>query len=516
MKTVKSPPSIYLEISPETLRILDGDDGMELSLERAEGGRLSAACRERVVSSVQVFLKKRKWSRPSGICAISARGVTLRRLSLPPCPREELPRLIRLQIEREFPLGPEELAWGYRKLDGGNGSQAQEVMVVAVRNELIQEYADLFSQCGLDVVFTPGALIRNTLCHGNARNYALLDLGNNQSELVTFEDGVPQSLRVLPWGSQQLDRAIESRLEVPSHQQDKPLRADAITDPGLKQKIEEIIHAELRSLTASIGPFSQKIFVTGGNGATGFLTGSASPCEPVPLLPGEGRSAAVLGMKKAIEDSLAPPIILEVPVASEKPEATRPALWKWAALAATLGFIALLLPYLAPLLQKQRLLKRIAEIEAYREKLPRVDRDLAFLQYLQTNQPAYLDALHALANAAQPGTRIESLSLTRRGDVSIRASMRDSQQLADLRSKLIGSGIFSTIVVEEQTPSPDRQKITARIVGQWKPISDGKTPAPVSNVKTEKPPQNPPASVEPARSVRPNLPAGVRIEGGSL
>jgi hypothetical protein len=46
--------------------------------------------------------------------------------------------------------------------------------------------------------------------------------------------------------------------------------------------------------------------------------------------------------------------------------------------------------------------------------------------------------------------------------------MRDPQQVVEFRSKLIDSGLFSTVVVEEQTPTPDRQKVVVRITGQWK------------------------------------------------
>jgi hypothetical protein len=47
--------------------------------------------------------------------------------------------------------------------------------------------------------------------------------------------------------------------------------------------------------------------------------------------------------------------------------------------------------------------------------------------------------------------------------------MRDGQQVADFRSTLIHSGLFSTVVIEEQTPTPDRQKVIVRISAHWKP-----------------------------------------------
>ena len=80
-----------------------------------------------------------------------------------------------------------------------------------------------------------------------------------------------------------------------------------------------------------------------------------------------------------------------------------------------------------------------------------------------------------MASAAPPGTRIETLSITRRGDVSFRVAMRDAQQVSQFRSKLVESGAFSTIVIEEQTPTADRKKVNVRITGQWQPVAAQKS-----------------------------------------
>ena len=67
--------------------------------------------------------------------------------------------------------------------------------------------------------------------------------------------------------------------------------------------------------------------------------------------------------------------------------------------------------------------------------------------------------------------------MNRRGDLSLRGFMRDSQQVVDFRSKLINSGFFSNVVVEEQNPTPDRQKVILRISAQWKQSPGRDSPA---------------------------------------
>ena len=77
-----NPASVFVEIGQSSLKALDGDAGLELPLERAENGRLTEACREKISEGLWGFLKARGWRpRPRAFCAIGARGVSLRRLT---------------------------------------------------------------------------------------------------------------------------------------------------------------------------------------------------------------------------------------------------------------------------------------------------------------------------------------------------------------------------------------------------------------------------------------------------
>src|SRR5215207_3644 len=108
-----SAEGLFIEIGQRSLRVLNGDDGLEAPLERLENSRLTPASKERLAATLQAFLKQKTWRlRQRAFCGISARGVSLRQLTLPAASREEFQRLLALQMEREFPLAPEQLAWG--------------------------------------------------------------------------------------------------------------------------------------------------------------------------------------------------------------------------------------------------------------------------------------------------------------------------------------------------------------------------------------------------------------------
>ncbi len=441
-------PAVYFEINQDFLRALKGETALELPLERAENGRLTDSCKERLMSGLKAFLNKKSWQSPvRAVCAIAANGVSLRRLALPVASGDELHRLLLMQIESEFPLPPDELAWGFRPLGplhSPAGPARQEILVAAVKKEALEEYSDLLFKCGMSPVFTLAALARSALCPQPGGTYAMLELGRRRSEFVTFEQGVPGQVRIFSWG-------------------EEATKDDASLD------------VMARAITAAWS--GRTLFITGEPGfrrdlppqlARRFLPGAE--CVRLEAVPGGTGSAAILGLKKtAGQTGAVAPLILQVQArqADGAFNWNEVAFRKLAAAAVILLCAALLLPYAEAILLKPFLAKKLAAIQTDARRLPVIDSELDFLQYLRQNQPPYMDALYLFAKSAPPGSRFDSVSLTRRGEISLRGSMPNFQQLADFRAKLIESGFFSAVTVEEQTPSPDRQKVNVRISAQW-------------------------------------------------
>jgi type IV pilus assembly protein PilM len=485
---IMTPQSLLIEIGQSSLKVLHRDHGLELPLERLENGRLTSPCRERLAASLQGFLSKHgRRSREQAFCAIGARGVSMRRLTLPASTNEELERLLLLQIESEFPLSPNELAWGYcqpsrnSNLPRAGAGAGQETVVVAVKREVIEEYTEILAGCGLNPIFTLAAWVRSFICTQPPPSYALLDIGRNHSELITFDLTGPTGIRILPWGGEDITRAIEKKLEI-SHGEAEKLKIDLDQGSGpngeVGQKIQSAMQAALGSLAGLMNRNSigQRLYLTGKSARLKEIApwlaqaiGGGVECQRIDILPGEGRSAAIFGLKRSLEDQEScPPLILQNRKTKVSEAKAGPRVWQWAAAACVLAVASLSLRYAEAYIGKPRLVKKLAEVKSSREGLSRIDRELSFLQYLDTNQPPYLNAIAILAGAAAPGTRLESISMNRRGDLSLRAKMQNPQQATDFRSKLIESGFFSTVVLEEQTPSPDRQ-VVVRMSAQVKP-----------------------------------------------
>jgi type IV pilus assembly protein PilM len=495
---------LFIDIGQTSLQAVQGEDAFAFPIERGENGRLTDLCRERLILSLRGFLStKGRAANRTAFCAIGARGVSIRRLSLPASSEEELQRVLRLQIESEFPLSPDELAWGSRPIGpprtASNGGPAlQELLVVAVKKEVLVEYDEILAACGVAPSFTLAALARAELQPPFFGSYAVLDIGRTHSELVIFDNGAPVSIRILAWGGENMTRSIKEKLGI-THDEAEKLKM-ALDQPGTafgsqRQLLQAAAESALAPLAALIKPASlgQKLYLTGKSARDSRIApllagifGNGVSCESLEQPLGASPTAAIAGLKKSAgKNSASSPLILALNGGHAPARLARPAIWKWAAAAALLALAALIFPYAEAIVLKPFLEKKLAALESDRGRLATIDQELDFLKFLKQNQPPYLDAVYLLAKSAPPGTHLEELSMGRHQEVAIRLKMGNAQQVSDFRSKLVDSGWFGNVVVEDQSPTQDR-RVDVRMTAELKPVESRKPlPAELPSKKKE-------------------------------
>jgi hypothetical protein len=145
-------------------------------------------------------------------------------------------------------------------------------------------------------------------------------------------------------------------------------------------------------------------------------------------------------------------------------------------LAAALAVAIIAFPFVQAIVFKPILSHHLASLKSGRARLQAIDREIDFLQYLKAGQPPYMEVMYLIATAASPGTSFDSISIGKRGDLSIRGKMANGQQVTEFRNKLIDDGWFSSVVVEEQVPSQDR-RVTVRMTAQLK-AAESRKPIP--------------------------------------
>ena len=270
----------------------------------------------------------------------------------------------------------------------------------------------------------------------------MLDIGDRQSELTIFEKNVPIISRILFRGSESPPGTTEIPLEMRGKFAHGSLAGAKLYISG--EVISDELAASLAKMLASEGKWER--------------------------LESQTTSAAICGLRKVTEKGVEPEFCIRI----KQPDKnnTSPAsldLKKWAIRAGALLAAALLFPCIEALVLKPHLAKQVAAFKVETARLTVIDRELDFLRYLKSSQPPYLEALYVLSKSVPAGTRFDSLSLNSHGEISLRGIFNDGQQVADFRSKLISSGFFANVSIDEQSPTPDRQRVNVRISAQEKP-----------------------------------------------
>lgn len=446
--------TVFLEIGATSLRALIDGHAREWPLDRDEAGLLTDSCRARLQHDLGEALARGRWqSKRPAWCAVSGRGVSLRRLTLPRVSGAELRRLIGLQIESEFPVPPDQLAWGCLPLGeavSGNGAAAaQEVLVAAVRKTVLEDYTTLFDACGLAPAFTLAGQARHALCLPAGGVYSTLHLDGQEAEWVGFRDGFPTRLRVLPLAPSAAGVAEPAGAE--------PAEMTALLDALPRTGLGRSVHL------SGGGPQREAWLA--------FLRaklGSDIQFQVLDSRASDGLSPALAGLRQVGGEADARLLFLDTAAVDGITPAARHAPWKWVILALILLVAWAAVPYVEAWMFRSRLASQLTELKKHEPKLAMIDRQLGFLRYLKNGQPPYLDTLTLLTKVLPPGAKVESLNLNRRGELALRVTVRQPQEAADFRSKLVDSGFFASVVVEEQAPSADRQKVALRLSAQLK------------------------------------------------
>jgi hypothetical protein len=220
------------------------------------------------------------------------------------------------------------------------------------------------------------------------------------------------------------------------------------------------------------------IYVSGSMATQGGVFEKLSAhfdCRRLEILQGDGFSAATIGLKKSVSENVQLLRLQLKPQPSKtrfsfsQMDFSRTENRRWLAGAGALLILLLILPYAEALLLKPVLGWKLASVKNQRQQFVSVvEPELHFLQSLKQSQPPYLDAIYLLSKAASPGLRLDSLTINQHGDISLKAAMQNAQQVMDFRAKLIASGFFADITVDEQTPVPNQQKVSVRMTAQWK------------------------------------------------
>lgn len=152
--------------------------------------------------------------------AISGHSVIVKKVSLPSMSREELEEQIQWEAEQYIPFDVNEVNLDFQILDGMESEGQMDVLLVAAKKDLIDDYMQVIIEAGL----TPGAIDVAAFAVENAfeLNYdaspdeviALVNVGAQVVNINIIENEIPAFTRDIATGGNQYTEEVQKSLSI--------------------------------------------------------------------------------------------------------------------------------------------------------------------------------------------------------------------------------------------------------------------------------------------------------------
>ncbi len=463
---------LVMEVRSDLWSGLLNEKAFAVDIQRGDGGHLIQDSVDEVKRSICDCFEGISPRDVECICLLSGGGSSLRPIKVPVAKESAIRNLIELQIEKEWPLPPEELAWGFIRSGQSQANtlseveSAEEISVGAIKKSLFQHYVEILEDCGLKVRFTLSACAGSF--YAQTRGFKkcwILDLRSSSIDLIEMSDGIPSSIQHFNWGWNQLKGAIQELLNSSGDTSTEAFlpTLETVDANGMKEWVSPLINRMIETegnhpvLVTGIEESVRSLLIILNHllpereFLSSFIASSTS--FPVQVL---GQYRGALESDRCIELK-AEEEIQDVPIISQIPYL------RWAAMLVVLCVVALLARRIEPSLRIGKLDQQLKDFQAQQKKLPEIDRELSFLEHIQQNAVPYMDLVGLLAAKSVSGFHLESLEMGSDRRVQIRGTLPQNAHPEDLRAKLLEGGWFDQVVLDEQTPDKQKRNTTVRI-----------------------------------------------------
>src|SRR2546421_5054392 len=227
--------------------------------------------------------------------AVSAQSVFARFVKLPAVEKEKIERIIAFEAQQNVPFPIDEVVWDYQ-LIGGGGEEQVQVVLVAIKSDLLDEINAAVEETGLRTAIVDVATM--ALYNAFRYNYAdlsgcslLIDIGARTTNLLFIE---PQRIfsRSIPVGGSSITVAIAKEFKEPFTAAEFRKKRDGFVSLGgayaepddpevarvskLMRSTMTRLHAEvMRSIShyraQQQGNAPERVFLCGGTASTPYM-----------------------------------------------------------------------------------------------------------------------------------------------------------------------------------------------------------------------------------------------------
>lgn len=195
---------------------------------------------------------------------------------IPPMPEKEIAGAVQYNASQYVTLPMKEVTLDWKIISGTpNGNVPLKIFLVAVPNQVIQEYQAIASEAGLELYAMEAEAmgISRALMKGSKKTVCLMDIGVQSSTVNIIDNGVLKRSYSFNFYSGQLAKAVSGVLGVGFDEAEKIKNKEGINSSNstVKEALSLLVDplvAELRSISSEFLQSEQKevqdIYLTGG------------------------------------------------------------------------------------------------------------------------------------------------------------------------------------------------------------------------------------------------------------
>ena len=189
--------------------------------------------------------------------AVSGHSVIVKKVSLPTMTRDELEDQIQWEAEQYIPFDVNEVNLDFQILETSEGEGQMDVILVAAKKDLIDDYVQVITEAGL----TPACIDVAAFAVENSfdANYdvtaeevvALVNVGAQVVNISILQDGIPAFTRDINTGGNQYTEEIQKTLSVTFDEAERIKMGGSGSD-GDQEVVPQEVEQAIRSVTDTV------------------------------------------------------------------------------------------------------------------------------------------------------------------------------------------------------------------------------------------------------------------------
>jgi type IV pilus assembly protein PilM len=210
-----------------------------------------------IVDSIQEAIQSGRIKGKEVAAAVAGHSVIVKKVSLPSMTREELEDQIQWEAEQYIPFDVNEVNLDFQILETSEGEGQMDVLLVAAKKDLIDDYMQVISEAGLTPVAVDVAAFAVENCFDI--NYeldpegvmALVNIGAQVVNINVVQDGVPAFTRDITTGGNQYTEEVQKALSI-SFDEAERLKMGGSASEQSQEVVPQEVEQAIRSVTDTV------------------------------------------------------------------------------------------------------------------------------------------------------------------------------------------------------------------------------------------------------------------------